>query len=140
VDRQAATVASRSKGGSDLPGGRPADRWFNLVFGCLIAVPALTEILRGTRHLAPFAILAMGIGFFALGGTRRFQLRETGVWNAGRLIPWGKIEGYRIGAMGSLMLKMQDKKPKFVCVVPAAIRLQAEDLLASKCPSLQAAD
>jgi len=114
------------------------DRWFSLLVGGVIAAYGLTDIVyaRGTTWSALFIVFGMGTGIIAWG-TRRCQLREAGIWCAGRLIPWDKIEGYEISAIGALSLKMPGKSLKYCCNVPPALRQQVEDLLASKCQALQ---
>ena len=118
--------------------GGSLDRWFSLLVGGVIAAYGLTDIVyaRGTTWSALFIVFGMGTGIIAWG-TRRCQLREAGIWCAGRLIPWDKIEGYEISAIGALSLKMPGKSLKYCCNVPPALRQQVEDLLASKCQALQ---
>jgi hypothetical protein len=105
--------------------------------GCLIAGAALFEVLHGKTQVSSFAMLAMGIGLIDIGA-RRVQLREAGLWNAGRLIPWDKIEGYEITTAGSLSLKTPAGDVKCDCDVPPALRQQAEELLGSKCRVMRA--
>jgi hypothetical protein len=110
-------------------------RLFECACGGLIVAGCLTGILfSAAEMLFPFlAFLSMGVAFIA-SGTRRFQLRETGILRPGRLIPWDKIEGYELSSIGTLSLKMKGKRLTFCCDVPSPLRVVAEELLASRVP------
>jgi len=125
-------------GAISLDLGGSAGRWFYWLFAGLVAAEGIGSFFfgRGTVLHVPVVFFALGVGV-VVWRTERFQLREAGIWCAGRLIPWDKIEGYEISAIGALSLKMPGKSLKYCCNVPPALRQQVEDLLASKCQALQ---
>jgi hypothetical protein len=122
-------------GAISLDLGGSAGRWFYWLFAGLVAAGGIGSFFfgRGTVLHVPVVFFALGVGV-VVWRTERFQLREAGIWCAGRLIPWDKIEGYEISASPALHLKIQGKAMKYFCDVPPALRQQAEELLASKCP------
>jgi uncharacterized membrane protein YobD (UPF0266 family) len=127
----------RGAGAVLLDIGLSKDR-YNLLLCVVLAAGGLFWIFReGWSVLrASMTLLGIGIGFIAWS-TDRFQLRQAGFWNSGRLIPWDRIEAYEISEAGSLSVKTPGKDLKFCCDIPPALRSKTEQLLASKCPSLQ---
>ena len=117
--------------------GYSGGRLFDLAFGAVVAT-GFTGVFP-PRGMWPFTLLALlgaGVGFI-VSGTRRFQLREAGFWNAGRLIPWDRIDAYEISETGSLNLKTPGETLKSYCNIPPALHSKTKELLATKCPSLQ---
>jgi hypothetical protein len=110
-----------------------SDDHYDLLICGLLAVTGLVAIIRGGNPVfsALLGLLGTGIGFIAWK-TERVQLRGAGFWRGNGLIPWHQIEAYEITPTGSLSLEVQGNR-RFCCDVPAAVRQQAADLLASKC-------
>lgn len=118
--------------------GGSADQLFVFVFSGVLVAGGFLWIFRDHSIMlgALWVSVGMGVGLITLRTTRS-QLCEAGFWRAGRLIPWDKIEAYKFSASPALHLKIQGERMKFYCDVPPALRVKAEDVLASKCHTLQ---
>jgi hypothetical protein len=113
-------------------------RWVVWLLGGWVSAVGIVEIFAARDvWLFGLAVVLGGGASFGAWSAYRFQLCEAGFWYPGRLIPYDKIEAYEISETGSLSVKTPGKPLKSCCNIPPALRSKTNELLASKCPSLQ---
>ena len=95
---------------------------------------SLAKIIGSPAAQRPrwLAFAAMGLALILLG-SRRVQLREAGVLRGATFIPWERIAGYELTPWGVLRMRISGAGWIVFWDVPATMRAQAREVLASHC-------
>lgn len=101
-----------------------------LAWGCIILFVGSPVRFQGWFYIGCGAVIL-------LSATRRFQIRQSGVFGR-RFFRWEEIEEYYLSPKGALVLKLKGKGwTRSAGSVPADEWQQANELLASRLPAQQ---